>query len=417
MKNPKKVEDNAIERENPEESKETEKKSSKKNSQAEVIQEALGLTQEQIEGIEKKLFIARFLDYLSEETFDFIYKDEKIEEYKNQIEDILETFGIVSEEDKLLQKSFEEKDIFSTLGNLKENAEKLAEKNGVDKPVETKLKRLSLIVTFPVFGVLMILVFLLDPIIILPFVCLFCMVPNLLRGYVVKKWTEFKESHKKEFFMQNRDDILVIKGFINDVLANVRTKLLDWKVPLQLIKFVLHSSDYENLKLINQKKAKARGTYQYVFTFDYPNDVEPFPIPEQLKEGAEIDLPQEISGESETNFVVLTNIRTENGKIKSFVPTLKDNKADEINKLLDESYFEESSKEIDDIIPDYPEGDLIYCVCGEVAEIEDVRICIWEGEFKYYLFVSKPCECGEQVYALSLIDERARVPQKWSEVF
>ncbi|MFO8019655.1 MAG: hypothetical protein R6U96_13595 [Promethearchaeia archaeon] len=413
MKNTKKEDE--IKKEKTEINEETEKKSSKNESQAAMIQDALGLTQEQIEEIEKKLFISRFLDYFSEESFDFIYKDDKISEYQEEIKDLVEKFGKGNEEDKLLQKGFEEKRILSTVENLKKNAEDLAAEHGVDKPVDTKMKRLSIIVILPVIGLLTILMFFLDPIFILPFVCLFCMVPNLLRSYVVKKWNKFKGSHSDEFYTKNRDDILIIKGFVNDVLANVRTKLLDWEVPLQLIKFVLHSSDYENLKLINQRKT--RGKYQYVFTFDYPDDVEPFPIPEQLKEEAEMGISQEISEGGETNFIVLTKIRTEDGKIKNFVPTLKENKADEINKMLDESDFEVTSKDIDDVIPNYPQKDKIYCVCGEVAEIEDIKVCTWKKEFKYYLFVGKPCGCGEQVYALSLMDERAKIPQELSEIF
>ena len=40
----------------------------RKRTQGEIIQETLGLKPEDLQGIEKKLFIVRFLDYYCEET-------------------------------------------------------------------------------------------------------------------------------------------------------------------------------------------------------------------------------------------------------------------------------------------------------------------------------------------------------------
>ncbi len=51
-------------------------------TQSEILQEALGLKPEDIQKVEKKLFIVRFLDYFSEEALDFIYKN-KNQKIKN----------------------------------------------------------------------------------------------------------------------------------------------------------------------------------------------------------------------------------------------------------------------------------------------------------------------------------------------
>ena len=42
-----------------------------RKTQGQIIQEALGLGPTDIQDVEKKLFIVRFLDYFSEETLDF----------------------------------------------------------------------------------------------------------------------------------------------------------------------------------------------------------------------------------------------------------------------------------------------------------------------------------------------------------
>ena len=70
---------------------------------------------------------------------------------------------------------------------------------------------------------------------------------------------------------------MVLKDFAGDVLENIRLGLLDMKVPLQIIKFVLHSRDYANMTLLNQ--STSRGSKQYFFSYDYPPGMEPFPIP------------------------------------------------------------------------------------------------------------------------------------------
>jgi hypothetical protein len=235
------------------------------------------------------------------------------------------------------------------------------------------------------------------------------MVPQLIRGSVVKKWFAFKDEYKHQVYADNREDIMILKNFAGELLENIRTRLIELQVPLQLIKFVLHSQDYESLNLINQKNI--RGTMQYVYTFDYPSGVEPFPIPQELQQYDQPLFPEKKGRkEAEKNFIVLTEMKGTEGIITSFVPTLKDNVADKINEMLNNSEFVKASKTFEEIIPNYSELLPIYCVCGEVAEIKNVQICTWKDQFKFYLFEGKKCNCGDRIYALSLMDETAEVP-------
>ncbi|MCK4779808.1 MAG: hypothetical protein KAT57_06460, partial [Candidatus Lokiarchaeota archaeon] len=70
--------------ENQEEKRKKPEKRARK-SQGQMIQEALGLGPTDIQDVEKKLFIVRFLDYFSEETLDFIFKDSTLNQYNKQI--------------------------------------------------------------------------------------------------------------------------------------------------------------------------------------------------------------------------------------------------------------------------------------------------------------------------------------------
>jgi hypothetical protein len=85
--------------------------------------------------------------------------------------------------------------------------------------------------------------------------------------------------------------------------------------------------------------------------------------------------------------------------------------------MLNDSEFSESPLNFKEIIPDYSKEMGIYCVCGELADITNVQICNWKNEFKYYLFQGKQCKCGENIYAVSIMDEQTEIPEELKEIF
>lgn len=389
-----------------------------RKSQSQLIQEALGMKPEDIQDVEDKLFIARFLDYFSEETLDFIFKDRNMEQYIKKIVEKVNGLDKGGEEDKLLKMSFENKNILETIGKLKSNTEELAISKGIKTSADKRLRRLTLYVTVPMFVAVFGLALIpnLDIFFLFPLLCLFCMLPQILRGVVLRKWFRFKEESRNDIFTQNREDIMVIKSFTGETLNNIRTKLLELQVPLQLIKFALYSRDYENLNLLNQRALK--GLTQYYFTFQYPEGMEPFPIPENLQQLQQPQIPEAKKKEkAEQNFIVLTEMKGKEGIIESFVPSLKINLADKINKMLNDSDFSPGTEDFKEIIPSYSEDMAIYCVCGEIAEIINTQICNWKNRFKYYLFEGMRCDCGEKIYALSLMDENTDIPEELKDIF
>jgi hypothetical protein len=379
-----------------------------------MIQEALGLEPDNIQDIEEKLFIARFLDYFVEETFDFIYKDRNLEQYIKRLTDKIDTVEKGNEEDKLLKLSYDEKKILETIYRLKVRAEEIALSKGVKTSVDKRLRKLSLIVTLPLLAAITVLMFFpgVDLLFIFPILCVFCMVPQLLRSSVLKKWIKFKEENKNEVYTQNRDDIMILKSFVNEILNNIRAKLLELRVPLQLIKFGLYSRDYENLQLINQRTF--RGVSQFYFAFEYPDGMAPFPIPENLQQYEQPLFPEK---KGEKNFIVLTEMKGKDGVITSFIPTLKDTLAEKINQMLNDSEFSEAPRAFNEIIPNYSKEMGIYCVCGELAYIRSIQISNWKNQFKFYLFEGKECKCGESLYVLSLMDENTEVPEELKDIF
>ncbi|TET00493.1 MAG: hypothetical protein E3J90_03985 [Promethearchaeota archaeon] len=394
-----------------------------RRAQGQALQEALGISPEELKDIEGKLSVVKFLDYFSEEPLDFAFKERTIDQYVKRITEKIDKFEFGGEEDKLLKKGFEDKKILETVNKIKSNTEELAISKGINRSVDKRLRRLNLMITGPLLGVALLFFLLpifginLDTFIMLPLICVFCMVPQFVRNSVVKKWFQFKEETRNEFYLKNRDDILVLKSYIAEVLANIRFELLELKVPLELIKFSLFTRDYEDLNVISQKKLK--GMTEYYVSFAYPEGMEPFPIPESLQQqyNQPIFPERKKSQKAEKNFIVLTEMKGKNGIITSFVASLKDNLADNINQMLSDSKFSEADLGLSEIIPNYPTDNAIYCICGEVTEISTINVCRWKDKFNFYLFEGTQCKCGDKIYAISLVDEEDEVPEELQEIF
>jgi len=387
-----------------------------RKSQAQMIQEALGMKQEDISDVEEKLFIARFLDYFSEETLDFIFKDKNVNKYLEKLTTKIENLG-TKEEDKLLKIKFEEREIDNLVHQVKARAEETATQKGFKTSADKRLRKLSLMITIPLLVVITVLAFIpaIDYTFMFPILCVFCMLPQFLKGSVLRKWAKFKEENRNDIYTENRDDIAVLKSYVQEILSNIRDKLLGLEVPLQLIKFVLHSADYENLDLINQKAFK--GLKQYYYTFAYPPGMDPIPIPENLQQLSSPISTKKKAEKAEQNFIVLTDINAKGGVIEEFAPRLRKDISDQINKMLNDSDFASAPIDFAKIIPAYGKDVNIYCECGEVAEIINVQICTWKNEFQYYLFESVRCNCGDKMYVLSITDDTHAVPEELRDIF
>lgn len=394
-----------------------------KKPQGQNLLESLGLTQRDQEEVEKKLFLVKYFDFISEQTFNLIYKNKFFEKYTKEFTQRVETLGDYREEDKILKKGFKEKQIIESIYRLKERAEEIAANNGVTKSIEKRLQKLNFLVIIPIFGItiaLMVIQLLLGLDLMLlafPLLCVGCFAPNIIKGSLLRKMYNFQEEHKNELYTENREDLVVLKGYINEILENLRSSLLEKEVPLQIIKFQLLSGDYGSVQVIKQQVMRGMlGQKQNLVCFEYPQGMEPFPIPEQWQQKYPVP-GQKKAEKREKNFVLLSELKAKDGKIESFVPYLKEPLADKINEMLNNCEFTENTENIEDILPKYSSDLPIYCTCGEISGIQNIQVCNWKKQFKFYLIIGKQCKCGETIYALSLMDENAEVPEDLKEIF
>ncbi|GAG78727.1 unnamed protein product, partial [marine sediment metagenome] len=193
---------------------EPEKKSKRarptKKTQSQALQEALGIKPEDLNGIEGKLSVIKFLDYFSQEPLDFAFKERNVDQYIKRITERVDNFDTTNEEDKLLKIGFEDKKILEAVQRIKTKTEEVTISKGVNKSVEKKLRNVNLMITAPLLVVALLFFILpiygipIDSYFMLPILCVFCMVPQFVRNSAAKKWYRFKEENRNEVYTKNR---------------------------------------------------------------------------------------------------------------------------------------------------------------------------------------------------------------------
>ncbi|MHA2400832.1 MAG: hypothetical protein ACXADU_18335 [Promethearchaeota archaeon] len=163
-----------------------------RKTQGQIIQESLGLNPKDIQEIEKKLFIARFLDFFSEDTLEFIFKERSINQNLERTMTYMKALEVEREEEKLLTQSFESKNVVGVIKNIKNRTEEIALSQGVKGTVHKQVRKWTLITTLPVFAFLIVFTFLGDifgslTFVFFPIICIACVLPQFIRGRLFKK--------------------------------------------------------------------------------------------------------------------------------------------------------------------------------------------------------------------------------------
>ena len=128
----------------------------RRKTQGQIVQEALGLNPTDIQEVEKKLFIVRFLDFFSEDTLEFIFKERIVGQNLERITSYMGMLQLEREEEKLLKQSFDSKNIAGVIENVKNKAETFAASKGIKTNVNKRLRKLTLYITLPLFAFLIV---------------------------------------------------------------------------------------------------------------------------------------------------------------------------------------------------------------------------------------------------------------------
>jgi len=380
--------------------------------------------------LEKELLVVRFLDWISEESFDFIFQQKIYDNYiTNHTEQFLNVEKVDPTEKHRISRLREEYDrlgIKDAAFSIKGRSEEVARRNKIKGPYMKRFNIINIIIMAVLIGTIFLFYIpalekyrLFSFLLILPV----CFLPNFLKNQLKKKWNEFKYLHREELQEEIYEEIGKIKTFIQLLLDDARDYMLQERFPLQILEFPLMSNDYLNLELIKENIQQEQ--IQYVFKFEYPSGVEPFETPSATRVGG-AGLPTPISNmdlaEDNTNdlFIIVKNPQYD----KTGILQTKSLDYTELGyKPIAETLLENSNFDrIEDpssIIKDIDSFDKITCTCGEsvkIGEIQKVKPRS-HSDFHFYLMIGEKCtKCGSNPFVLVPLPNM-KVPPELADIF
>ena len=381
--------------------------------------------------MEKELLIVRFLDWIAEECFDWIFQKKIYDNYIGHAEtflDIEKAHPTEKERITNLKSEFDRLKVKESAFIIQEHADEVAKTNGV-KLTPAKQKKWVTRILFGFVIAVMAMVYLIPAlagiknyalfIVILPL----CFLPNLMNKRIDKKANEFKYLHREELMDEIHEEVQNIKTFIQLLIDDAQDYMVEEHFPLHKLQFQLKSSDYLNIELIDEKIIQEQ--IQYNFTFEYPEGVEPFETSSSMRAGgvgvssasSNMDL-----GEDNANdlFIIVKNpLYKEDG-------TLNVDKLEFVElgyKPIAETLLENSDFEIiedpNTIIENFEEFSAIKCNCGEpivIGEIQKVSPRSYK-DFKFYLMIGKNCEkCDANPFIFSPLPDM-KIPDELVDIF
>ncbi len=380
--------------------------------------------------IEGELGLARFLDYTINEPFELIYQDKLLEKYKNQL--IKPLFGGNSEEETKdgrhlhLKQDYEELEIEEKYQSTIKEAEKIAkEEKGIKKPYLMNVKNFSMGIIGAVFVVFLILMAL-DKSgtvqqLYIPIALVMCFFPRIIQKIYLKKWVEIKEELENKLFESKKEDMEDIKIFIQYILDDIRERLLERKLPLQVINFMLLSQDYENVKIVSTQDM--RNIKHYILQFKYPEGMQPFEVPDQVKEKMRMQAGALSPEEEDDNdeFIVLKNpVFNQEGELVEYeVMHPKPITVEGIEELLNDSEFIDVERP-ELVIPNFDSNEKIKCECQEPIQFETMKTSetvFQDQRLEFYLLIGKKCKCGKNPFVVFISPGVPQTPDELVDIF
>ncbi|MHA1730241.1 MAG: hypothetical protein ACTSWY_16140 [Promethearchaeota archaeon] len=374
--------------------------------------------------IEKELGMIKFLDFLSEENFDLAFQDKIIVTYKEQFFKIF--FNTDEYENNELHNEFQRLKVEEAVDSIKSKSEEIALKNGYKTSFTKRTKRANLITTGVLFAALILLMIIpnlaadVKNMLMWPLLIVFCILPQLIRKRMTGKWKDFKSFLKEEFQEEMKEEINRIKQFNQIALDDCRNFMLDKEFPLPLLKFNLISNDYAGLKLLKSNNLR-KNEIQYVFQFEYPEGVDPLPMPTKVLQQGLMRTSTEIPDDDENDlFIILSNTDySEEGwviiKNQKYISVELQQK---VESVLDNSNFKKLEKP-GDILLDFKNNKEILCSCEtpvKFAELQSIDSQSYP-EFGYYIGICEKCaECGKNPFVLFAMRD-SKIPDDLKDIF
>ncbi|UYP43798.1 hypothetical protein NEF87_000083 [Candidatus Lokiarchaeum ossiferum] len=371
--------------------------------------------------VEKELGLIKVCDYIASNPFDLIFQTKLIEKYSKEIIHPLIGGEEAPEECDggrlFLREEYEQLNIAEKMQSIITTGESVARQNGIKAHVQKTMSRWSLVIyalaMVSYFGLMTLFPEANSTFILIPVFLIMCMGPQFLRSFFTKRWEKFKLAHTKTVLEQERTNIQDLKTFIQDLINDTRERLLDNKVTLDKIQFVLVSNDYENVQFIRSQGGTRGQPLSSVYQFSYPEGMGPSNVQSNYGKSG-------IPEDDNDSFVLLKNATfDDDGTLSEYLaeyPSKNDFQLPEA--LLGVSKF----TSVDDprvVIPSFQSNSRILCECGEPIKFTEMKSCssALHNNFEFYLVIGEKCKCGLNPFVLFNSPGNAQVPDGLKPIF
>ncbi len=405
------------------------------DAQTELPSEELAPTAEELppepvklgfkEIVEKELGLIKVIDYAASNPFDLIFQKKLLDKYSNELIHPLIGSDEPPEECDggrlFLREEFEQMKIGEKMQSIISTGEAVARENGIKAHVQKQMNRWNMIIMalamVSYFGINWLFTTLdvdvNQTLTMVPMLLLMCVAPQLMRKFFTKKWEVFKTAHTRTVIEQESANINDLKIFVQDLINDTRERLLDNKVALEKIQFMLLSNDYKNVQFVRSQGGTRGVPLSSVYQFEFPEGMGPVgPQANYGKSG--------IPEDDNDSFVLLRNATFDDeGSLSEFTaeyPSKDDFQLPEA--LLGASKFS-SVEDPRVVIPSFQNNTRILCECGEPIKFSEMKSCTsaLHNNFEFYLVIGEKCKCGLNPFVLFNSPGNEKIPDGLRPVF
>jgi hypothetical protein len=383
--------------------------------------------------LEQELGIIKVLDYVANETFDLAFGRNQWQTYEMQL--VYPLFGrnqegvVLDQGRERLRMLYDSSAINEKVLSTIDAAEQLCRNNGFKEPVQKRLSKVSLImmVSFMAgYFILLSIPALKDytSYILFPLLIGFCFLPQYLRSSLMKKWELFKTQNKELLLEQQQSNLAELRSFIQEVMNDARQRMFDNKIPLQMVRFILFSKDYQHVQVTDTQTM--RGTTHYIMQFEYEPGMEPFQLPgtptDAYEDSTSTTTGNPVGAEDTDVFVILKKAEfNDDGVLINYEVYFPPQELyGIIENMLANSDFTNVQKPAD-IIPTFAANKSIFCDCGESIKFTEMKYVVSKENstkgFEFYLIIGKKDTCGKSPYVLFPSPGNKSVPESLKYLF
>lgn len=374
--------------------------------------------------LEKELGIIKVYDYAINYPMDLIFQPKLMEKYRQEL-----IYPLIGKEDEpepetadggrlFLREEYQRLEVEKKIDEIIGAAEEHARSKGVKSHINKQIQQFSIGIMVVSMVAYFTLIFTLGQDAsrnwLIPIFLVMCTGPQLVRVLLSRRFEKFRAAHEAQVVESQYENIQEVKIFIQDVIDDVRDRLLSKGVAMEKIQFILFSEGYSNVQFVRNQGGTRGSPMRSVYQFQYPEGMGPQAVHNYGSSGIQEDEENDL-------FIFLQNAKfNEEGQLIDFSQKISSKSEHRFPEaLLNASDFT-SVDNPELVLQDFYNYDKISCECGHSVQLKSLKECrsTLHDDFEYYLLIGEKCtQCHQNPYILVNSPGNAEIPKGLTRIF